>query len=697
MANASKLPTLTEMVITQLSRADFELPSLQDSLNATDVTSTVKLNGIAKKADGTILTGGMLIGVETDDGFIETIWLPAGSSADGQTFTSAVRGIDRGGLDYTVGDSSQVTAHRSGARVFCTVSAVLENLLRSALQGTIATGGNSLNVGTEVGSETVTFYRTTTAGNKLGFFRWYITSGKVEFSNDGSTWQANSDVSASNLVAVTSSDTTASYLDSKIDVATDGELTKSVGNPAGNETLRLGLATTLTKAEMDALHTGISANVTGTNLATLTAGPASNADALHTHLQVGNVSYTAYEAISQYDAVCLLPIQVEFFAQLTDANLALGDSNVRRKHAIKFIPTATTSTLTTMLFRASEAVNGATTLGNLTISIQTDSAGAPSGTAISNGTANVITQVTQRTWTTSKANRTATWAASPTLTAGTTYWLVFEVASTDATNYLNISVNSSHDEDYLTFTRLTYNLDTATWGTSTTNATPFFWFNNQTYLTGHALAKCDANFGGRTWSFIGFAPSAIAAQASGTVNTDTATQAAVVTNGKPYYLSTTAGLITQTAPQSFYNAGSPAAFCYKVAEPLTSTTVKVSPGEKFIWGTLSNTAATTTQQIIWFTPKKIEIDGAVEGTSNSQLIMSSGVYDGTNNYSMYGSYEAAATTDVGIDAAVSLGTSALAGDYFTGVCSGLTDAGFTFATTEGGTAVGYALIWKAYA
>lgn len=84
-------------------------------------------------------------------------------------------------------------------------------------------------------------------------------------------------------VKVSSADTTTGYLNDKIDVSTSGRIVKSITSPAGDEKVALTLATTLTDAEMNAIHTGISANVTGTNLATQTAGATSNADTLHTH------------------------------------------------------------------------------------------------------------------------------------------------------------------------------------------------------------------------------------------------------------------------------------------------------------------------------------------------------------------------------------------------------------------------------
>jgi len=72
--------------------------------------------------------------------------------------------------------------------------------------------------------------------------------------------------------------------------------------------------------------------------------------------------------------------------------------------------------------------------GNLTVEIQTDSAGEPSGTAVTNGTSNTVSA---STLTTSFTDITFSFASNPSLASGTTYWLVLTTSDTQSnTNYV---------------------------------------------------------------------------------------------------------------------------------------------------------------------------------------------------------------------------------------------------------------------
>ena len=72
--------------------------------------------------------------------------------------------------------------------------------------------------------------------------------------------------------------------------------------------------------------------------------------------------------------------------------------------------------------------------GNLTVEIQTDSAGEPSGTAVTNGTSNTVSA---STLTTSFADITFSFASNPSLASGTTYWIVLTTADSQSnTNYV---------------------------------------------------------------------------------------------------------------------------------------------------------------------------------------------------------------------------------------------------------------------
>jgi len=594
MVNATVLPTYSQAKFFKWSA------TLTAPLAASTGAQAIYWSSAPLDENGAIITGGFMATIRntrSTPNRSEMVWIPASAvAADGLSATGCIRALNLSGIDYTTADSNNVYEFKTGDEIFCSITPQVGELLRSTLQGLIATGGANFIIGTDADG-TVTVKRcTAVAGVYQGFLRWNTSTDKVEYSNDGSTWNSFDAVTASTLLTISSGDTTPAHAESKI-VDDNDTIVITKLNAGGNEQLQIATGYSASKTEVDQALDGISANVTATNLNTLAGGVVSNADALHTHLGLGVYSFMAYEAISQYDAVCLLPIEVEHFSQLTDANLAIGDSNTRRKHAIKIVPSVTNSTGTTLQMRMAEAVNGATALGNLTISIQTDNAGAPSGTAVTGGTANVISQATQRTWTTAMGTRTITFASPPQMTAGVTYWLVIEVAATDGTNYLNISVNSAHDENYLTFTRLTYNLDTTSWGTSTTNATPFFWFNTELKLLGMALAQCDANWGGRTWNFIGFANTAIAAFSSGAVATDYAQLTGLtLTSGIDYFLSTTAGAITKTAPASIYfETTEPTAFTYKIGRALPSSAFKINTGQKRVMIAEEDLQATTTR------------------------------------------------------------------------------------------------------
>lgn len=79
--------------------------------------------------------------------------------------------------------------------------------------------------------------------------------------------------------------------------------------------------------------------------------------------------------------------------------------------------------------------------GNLTVEIQADSTGEPSGTAISNGTSGTVAA---STLTTSFADTSFTFATPPSLSGSTTYWLVLKTAdSQSATNYVAWGADTS--------------------------------------------------------------------------------------------------------------------------------------------------------------------------------------------------------------------------------------------------------------
>ena len=421
-----------------------------------------------------------------------------------------------------------------------------------------------------------------------------------------------------------------------------------------------------TEAEIDQALDGISANVTAANLNILNAGAASDASLLHTHTS-STISLTTLEAVTAANAVALLPNQVQWYSQLTETAIALGDANARRRYSVRFTPTSTVDTFTDLNIRARIVGVGQ----NMAVRIETDNAGAASGTLADADATDTITAAEMGA---AFATELATWAGNVSLVMGTTYHLVLQVSSTDAANYVELSVNSSHDENYVTYTRQTYDLDTATWGAAVTNATPFFWGNTENVPFGAGVVPTDANFGGRTWNFLGFARTTVAANAAVDVYYDIV-PGLTLTRGATYYLSTTAGAITTTKPNPLYGQD----FAYKIGNALADgTTLKINTGSKKIPYLESTflSATTTIQFIFWFRPLMVEFHafgslGATVGPSTSH-----GFYDGTNNNSVriYDNTGDRSTAGCFI---TQDGTGTM-----TGVGSAPTDIGFTLTITE---------------
>jgi hypothetical protein len=229
---SSKLPSLHHL---QISTPTAPNPTLSAPLPKGQ--TTIYFTYPMYDRTGTKLTGDVLIGVKNSDSYVETMYIGTGGIAGDGLSATVVRGIRLEGLDYTTGDSTLEEDFSAGDAVFCNISGVIQDMAEAAIKGTIATGGANFVVGTEAGAETVTFYRTTTAGVRLGVFRWFVTSGKAQFSNDGTRWVNCDDVTASDLVKVSAADTTAQYLYDKIGVS--GTLSKAITNPAGVEVLTL--------------------------------------------------------------------------------------------------------------------------------------------------------------------------------------------------------------------------------------------------------------------------------------------------------------------------------------------------------------------------------------------------------------------------------------------------------------------------
>jgi hypothetical protein len=182
-----------------------------------------------------VITAGFVMGIKKANSYVEGVYVPpAGLSANGLTATGCVRGIRLDGLDFTTGDTSLATTHLQDEPVSCIIHPALQQILVNALQGVgdMATGGTDFVLGAGAAG-TITIKRNN--GSALGFLRHNGTS--VQYSDAGSTWTNLSDISASDIVKVSSNDTTPGYLNGKLVAGSNITLTE--GNDGGNETLTI--------------------------------------------------------------------------------------------------------------------------------------------------------------------------------------------------------------------------------------------------------------------------------------------------------------------------------------------------------------------------------------------------------------------------------------------------------------------------
>jgi hypothetical protein len=282
-------------------------PRLAAPISATDTIITV--TSAPKDHTGAVVTGNFLMGIKNEQSYTETVWVPVGAvSVDGLTLGSIgvplVRGVRLEGLDYTTGDSTLAAAHNQDSPVYCNISAVNFVMMINALQGGIASGGVVWRLGKET-DDSIYVYAQNADANKP-YFRYDKVSNQWLYSNDGvseTPFGTGAGLTGGAGITIGAGVVDVDLTDTNVFTPTTagaGDAGKAVVlNVSGliNKSIAEVLKdVTSTAAELNKLA-GASANVTATNLNTLTAGSASNADALHTHtrrkLAYGNVSFAA--------------------------------------------------------------------------------------------------------------------------------------------------------------------------------------------------------------------------------------------------------------------------------------------------------------------------------------------------------------------------------------------------------------------
>ena len=576
MSDATKLPNLTELTYFQWSNPTAPTPTLARAVSTSD--TTVYFSAAPKDKDLAVITAPFLMGAKIVTGqykgYTLLIYCPNGADGtDGLSATGVTVGIAHNGLDYTTQDSDLAVAAPAGSPIFCADTAVLQSLMVSALQGSVATGASNIRIGAESDVDITIYFENGDANPP--FIRFNSTNNNIEFSPDGvSTFvpgTAAGSITGRDGITVTSGDIDVDLTDTTVFVST------SSGAGDNGKVIRLE-----SDGFFDLGFMGTGASVTPANLDTLTDG--SNADALHTHT-APSISATTAEAIDgsstpqalaimgdDYKSIIsIAPSGNDLFNVNTGSYNNFGDADTRTQRAQSFTVTdalATTISLES-IFVALQKVASPT--DNLTIEIQTDDSGEPSGTVVTNGTSNNVTG--------SGVASTSdlvefTWSTPPELTSGDTYWAVIKRSTANnGTNYYQIL---DANGNVYSGNSAVYTASTTSWSTSTTDLQMLMRFKRD--YDGD-VAKADADDITRG-SFIGFTESNVASGESAAVTQD-AFQSGFsgLTTGAPYYIDTTAGGLTLTPTISTdFNSPTPV---IKVGRALKADTVEINPEFRF--------------------------------------------------------------------------------------------------------------------
>lgn len=311
----------------------------------------------------------------------------------------------------------------------------------------------------------------------------------------------------------------------KADVANTGTASLNV-NAVGPITIVKGVSTVLSTGDI-AVNQIVTVIYDGTNMQ-MTSLPAS---ALPTS------SYIAGEAITAGECIAL----VNDCFQNSRQNLAtssqrtvMGDTGTRERKGLSFTPRGN-FTADRILVQA--AVTGAPG-DNFFITIETDTAGSPSGAPIANGTSN---NVAGGGLTTSYGNTVVQFAAAFTLVSGTKYWIVIQrTGAQDAANYYNFDIGGS-GAAYASF--IAKSFDGAAWNSNS----DIFYFDMQLGVT--TLNSISAYRTVDTFNplknFIGIATTTVAAGATLSVQDSgvNSNQTGLTPNVK-YYIAGVLGAIT---------------------------------------------------------------------------------------------------------------------------------------------------------
>lgn len=296
MADVTKYPS--DIKYFQWSRPTAKNPRLAQPL--TSSATTIYVTNPPLDEDGKIVADAFIMGIETDS-YVEQVYVPAeavqgyGNTPDstniGTTITGVTRGIPLAGLDYTTGSSDLRIAHDQDSPVCCSVHPFHFEAVRGALNGTVASGGENWKIGNEANND-ITVYASNGDANEP-FWQYDASENKWIYSNDGvssTPFGTGAGVTGGDGITVTAGDIDVDLTDTtvfKAESAGAGDAGLAVVFDADgyvdSDSVQVLKDITATSAEINQALDGISANVTDTNLNTLTAGTSSDADSIHTH------------------------------------------------------------------------------------------------------------------------------------------------------------------------------------------------------------------------------------------------------------------------------------------------------------------------------------------------------------------------------------------------------------------------------
>lgn len=257
--------------------------------------------------------------------------------------------------------------------------------------------------------------------------------------------------------------------------------------------------------------------------------------------------FTAYEAITAGDAVALIAPDAEdqtYGTANQDAELNLGDAAARTYVAQGFKPGASTFINKVDVYMKKTG----TPLGNITVSIYSGTT-----TPVTNlGSATILTSDVGTTF----AFETATFANPIEVTSGSQYFIVLtRTVAVDVVNYFIMGVDDS-SASYGTTNDTRFVGDaTPAWTATTTSDLIFKTYKEDTTVAAQ-VRPTKATSKLRTFNFIGFAESTVAAAATVTITRfPSKTSLTSITPGRAYYLSDTAGAIATTGGTYPLNVG----------------------------------------------------------------------------------------------------------------------------------------------